>query len=606
MTSIFASNRLLPTLKRRPRSKPDTSKAKAKRLDILPNVSEEDEARHSSSSMSSFDSMPAYGRSRSAGGNATLGNRLSDAERKRDSRRVVLTGAEGLTFEDFFPVSSTPPRLTPPPLVFKSSPSSESPLDDINLRFSGLGISLDFPSPPNSPPQQREHSPAPSMSSSHTATSRSSASSIPSDSSSKQADLTPPTSDDESHPPRLHRAPTCKSQRASILFMKSMPDLTQRPAIVEVDEDIDEDAEWFARDISDVITLSTPLPPSFPSSMVPPSPATDAPARPESMIAPRRRQSKPLPNLPRISVVGHTSQGRPSAQLDPGFPPRRKSFLIPDRPPPPPPIKIERCSTMEQETDNLLAHLASAALGSGFLGTGLSAIYDGNSAAGSLPTTPSSAYLVHSRPLPRMSIPADIMDLSDEVPYTPGLENVLEVEIAPESDLGHDQAWPVTPNSISIYSQESIGGDSLPVTPISPFDFDFDTSPITPHAGPASPDSPIFHMARESMPERNLRSRWSSSTLGSMADRQQHSTSSWMPRFHLSPTKKGKGKAAAPRTPPPKPSPPMSPALKRSFELEMHLERRNSSSSRLSSDSGESTTSAGLRRKPIPVEIFMR
>ncbi|OBZ77479.1 hypothetical protein A0H81_02701 [Grifola frondosa] len=134
----------------------DVSPAKAKPLHILPNLAEEDECRRSlrlesppSSSTSSF-----YG-SRSVGGSATLGCRLSTdvLDIKRISRRVVLTGAEGLTFDDFFPMSSapTPPRPAPAPPLFGPATSCESPLDDINLRFSGLGISsrtldtVDFP-----------------------------------------------------------------------------------------------------------------------------------------------------------------------------------------------------------------------------------------------------------------------------------------------------------------------------------------------------------------------------------------------------------------------------------------------------------------------------
>ncbi|KAJ3524922.1 hypothetical protein NM688_g8479 [Phlebia brevispora] len=51
-------------------------------------------------------------------------------------------------------------------------------------------------------------------------------------------------------------------------------------------------------------------------------------------------------------------------------------------------------------------------------------------------------------------------------------------------------------------------------------------------------------------------------------------------------------------------SSPTSPTFKRSS----NLERRESCNSRMSdcgSDSGDSTASSGLRRKPIPVEIFM-
>ncbi|KAI0938335.1 hypothetical protein AcW1_001913 [Taiwanofungus camphoratus] len=631
MNSIFTSNRLLPTLKRRSRSnsKPDIPAAKGKPLDILPDLSEEDEGRPSLSSVSSVNSASPYRRTRTMGGSTTLGNRLSVAERKRDSRRVVLTGAEGLTFEDFFPTHSAPSRPPRPP--FKPDAACESPLDDINLRFSGLGISLDFPSPPldiinlantnSSPSPQRGHSPTPSMLSNDT----SSTSDGSSNSSPRRPYITPPTSDDESTP-HLLRAPTCKSHRASILFTKSLPDLNQTPSVkIEDEEEVDSDVEWFAHDISDVVTLSSPLPPSFPLSATSSLSSSDLRARPDSVPPPpprpnapegRSRLSKPLPNVPRLSLQGQTSYGRPSVQLDPAFPQRRKSFLIPDRPPPPPPIQVTRCSTMEEETDEMLAQLASAALGTGFLGTGLGAPCDGSSTAGSVPPSPSSGFIVtqpsHRRLPPRMSVPADVLDFSDETPWTPGITREFEVEISLEHDV--TQAWPSTPQSVSIYSQASMSVGSLPTSPVSSFEFDMDLtladgSGVTDKIplSPANPDSPDVDTLNH--PERVLRSRWSSSTLGSQMEQQAHSAS-WMARFNLSPSKKGKSKGSTASVPKVVPKSPISPAFKRSFDLNGGLERRGSRSSRLSdggkSDSGDSTASSGLRRKPIPVEIFMR
>ncbi|KAI0674659.1 hypothetical protein C8Q78DRAFT_609807 [Trametes maxima] len=638
MTSIFAHNRILPNLKRRSRpsnKNGEASPSKAKPLHILPNLAEEDEQpRHSCSSTSS---MPAAKHpSRFPANCATVGARPSVDQVihiKRESRRVVLTGVEGLTFDDFFPLSSAPRvrtpsptpterRPSPPPRSAASSPASDSPLDDINLRFSGLGISLDFPPAPPSATirpsrsfsRKREQSPTPSNASSDVSSS---------DSSPKTPCTTPPTSDDESPcKSNLTRAPTFKSQRASILFMKSMPDLAE-PTVrkssiastVGDDDSILEELEWIARDVSDMVTLSTPLPPTFPGKPTDTTP--DSRARPDSVLPPPRKQpvagksriSRPLPIVPRISIQDVTG---PSAQLDPTFPMRRRSYMVPSRPPPPPPVSVpvpqSPTSAMEQATEELLAELANAALGAGFLGTELTASQDGYLSAESMPSTPSSQFIVTSpsslRPLPRTGVPADISDSAEIGP----------VELLVSSDpTAH--MWPSTPQSISEYSQMT--DSSPPTSPLSSFDFDVDVSHVLSHREQASAalESSLRRTSSSISivpPERTLRSRWSTSTLGSLAEGSSHSTS-WLPRFHLSPSKKGKGKQA----PAPTPSPPplqrknavkAGHGAKRSVDSDRGLTRRDSRASRMSessaSDSGESITSNGLKRKPIPMALL--
>ncbi|RPD55560.1 hypothetical protein L227DRAFT_301841 [Lentinus tigrinus ALCF2SS1-6] len=665
MASIFAHNRILPNLKRRSRSTNKTdvvTPAKAKPLHILPNVAEEDEcpSRPSCSSTASLPITNNYQPSRYLAASATLGARPQAAHDKRDSRRVVLTGVEGITFDDFFPPSSAPRARTPsppprpitPPRSVASSPASECTLDDINLRFSGLGISLNFPSPPSSatpcltPSRRREQSPTPSLASSD-------ASSSP-----KTPCSTPPTSDDESSPCKsnLMRAPTFKSQRASVLFMKSMPDLaepTRKASITSlVDEDISEEVDYIAQDLSDIVTLSTPLPPASPLSQS--SPFSDARARPDSVPPPPRRgrSSKPPPALPRISIQDSSARG-PSAQLDPTFPLRRRSYLVPTRPPPPPPVPVPcspGLSAMEQATEDLLAELANAALGAGFLGTELTVPLDVWSAAGSVPPSPSSHFIVSTpvlgpsglRPPPRSSIPADINDFQEESPIE------LELALPKRSD-----PWPTTPQSISVYSQMS--DSSAPASPLSSFDFDIDVTFVSgdpySHCSPQSQQSQSYYarsnvqvmpespapspspnpmrrspstLSMSADPERTLRSRWSTSTLGSLAESHSHS---WLPRFTLSPSKKAKSKAAAAashshsHSSSSSSSSPTSPlqrknavkgahAAKRSVDSDRGVSRRDSRSSRVSessaSDSGDSasTTSSGLRRKPIPMALL--
>ncbi|KAH9930488.1 uncharacterized protein BXZ73DRAFT_101860 [Epithele typhae] len=638
MASLFASNRILPSLKRRGRtpSKPDAaSPSKAKPLHILPNVTEEDESS-SRISCSSTNSLPLNTKqhaSRHASTSATLGARPVHEAR----RTVVLTGVEGLTFDDFFPPSSAPrartpsppPRPeTPPRSAAPSTASSETSLDDINLRFSGLGISLDFPSPPSttstfaSLSRRREVSPSPSVASTDTCTTTSP----------KTPCSTPPTSDDDESPMRSHlkRAPTFRSQRASVLFMQSMPDLIEAPrkaSITSLASNVSEEVDWIAQDIGDVFTLSTPLPPAFPSEDSDHAP--DARARPDSMPPPPRARgrssifSKPPPPLPRISIVDSSmSLHGPSAQLDPTFPLRRRSYLVPTRPPPPPPT-APKLSEMEQATEDLLAELANAALGAGFLGVEHECP---SPLSLSVPPSPSSHFIVTTplpmtptfgtRPPPRSSIPDDVFFGLAEV------ESPVEVEHA---ELTVPQ-WPTTPMSASVYSQTS-----APASPLSSFDFDLEVDIDVSAVVSREEDAPVRRApsSGSGSSERALRSRWSTSTLGSLAEASSHS---WLPRFTLSPSKRGKGKTGSPSH---SPSPShahksstsstasaTSPlqrknavkgsALKRSMESDrgVTVGRRDSRSSRMSdtaSESGESTAStgsSGLVRKPIPMALL--
>ncbi|KAI1789468.1 hypothetical protein LXA43DRAFT_581361 [Ganoderma leucocontextum] len=565
MASIFVHNRILPNLKRRtrPTNKSENSPAKSKPLHILPNVAEEDESpsRESCSSLSSLPTIasPSYHRSPYVAASATLGARPTHD--KRDSRRVVLTGIEGITFDDFFPPSSAPrartpsppPRpITPPPRSLTSSPAAESPLDDINLRFSGLGISLDFPSPPASATRissfsrRRELSPSPSVTSSEASTC-----------SPKTPCSTPPTSDDDESPRKeshLMRAPTFKSQRASVLFVQPMPNLAEpvRKASITslLDDDVSEEVAWIAQDISEFVTLASPLPPAFPHEASSPS---ETRARPDSVLPlPRKPTRSSRPSLPRISIQDSSARG-PSVQLDPTFPLKRHSYLIPSRPPPPPPVPVPTSpqspvSTMERATEELLAELANAALGAGFRGTELTVpnAMDALSNAGSVPPSPSSYFIVSTpvtpcsalRPPPRSSVPADILlDYCDSPTDTPA------------SFLASPgQRWPTTPMSAataSVYSQTT-STDSAPASPQSSFNFDVDLSHVRDR--PATPDSPLRAAVPRRMPstrsvgsdpERTLRSRWSTSTLGSVADSNSHG---WRGIFTLSPSKRGKGK----------------------------------------------------------------
>ncbi|KAI0826291.1 hypothetical protein BC629DRAFT_68749 [Irpex lacteus] len=521
MSSIFANFKR----KSRSRTKPEhVSPSKAKPLDILPGVREieEEDPRLSTSSILSTSTSsstnylsPTYRANHSAGhpfGTSSRSSTFQDAaERKRDSRRVVLTGAEGLTFEDFFPVSAAPPRPAPsPPQATTSLPPLrrpiaedpyaviESPLDSINVRFSGLHLQFDVPTTPST---VRSPSPTPSVASSRTTSTTASSSSTAS-TVSTLAPATPPTSDDESHAKphpysNLNRAPTHKSQRASVHYVKSASDMRwpsrKRESMVppipmrEEDDDSDsDDVSWFAQELSDIIIMA----PTAPEPQL----RETRRARPDSvLLLPHPTASRSKRNG--LSHLSIQVPSMPSSQLDPTFPQRQRQAM-PSRAPPPPPIVIESppSPTMEEKTEELLAMLANAAMDLNFLGTGLTG--SSSMLPPSVPVTPSSAFAIVSpqplRPPPRSAIPADI-DYFDDT-RTPETRDALSDERDGELEFEIDNLpspeWPPTPKSTSLYSQASISLDTIPVELATPKtskgSFDRET-PVS----PAFPDSPF-------------------------------------------------------------------------------------------------------------------
>ncbi|GJE96298.1 hypothetical protein PsYK624_124920 [Phanerochaete sordida] len=674
-----------------------TSPSKAKPLDILPGLtelSEQEEDERTYSAPSSVTYVPPRPQPQ------TL-SPVDLSAKKRDSRRVVLTGVENLSFDDFFALQT--PRPAPsPPNARPSSAHAQSPLDNINLRFSGLSFPFSrMPTTPDSLHSIRSSSPTPSCASTASASTVSSAAST---SSACARTLTPPTSDDEcqdSLTARLTRAPTVKSHRGTIGYVpgprkqrsaseKSFVDLhwDEEEAAEE-----SEDASWFAQDISDSYMLS-------PTEREPPA-LSVTPAGSLSRASGKSRFSKPLPVDPRLSIQSMY----PSTQLDPAFPAKRKSY-IPSRPPPPPPIRIidvdcgtnvfiapptpeeTKCSpTMEEKTEELLVQLATAAL----TATSLS-VPAGPSRLSCIsnPTTPTSTtpqscnFVVQTptnvRPPPR-SVPADISDFVDLVSDSPASADFfvadideldlgsLELEWTPDSD--DDESLPPTPtspDSPSFYSEDSmpriailseLSLDAIPLEPATPagsfFYIDNDDDDFR---GAAIPDSPSVRphddFFSQAQPEKALRSRWSASTLAeSFAERRG---SGWRSRFAFaggrkaapSPTKStfalrsptratfglskpafgspmkksaasappAPGAAASSGTPSKRASAQSTAGASSSTPVRSpharQLGRRDSNVSLCASDSGDSvcseasTASNGLRRKPIPVEIFMR
>jgi hypothetical protein len=193
--------------------------------------------------------------------------------------------------------------------------------------------------------------------------------------------------------------------------------------------------------------------------------------------------------------------------------------------------------------------------------------------------------------------------------------DLLEDELIEARDAYLDSPFDSIFNAYQHSPTVSIGFgvNDLPTTPSS-FAFSDDSHhsdlPQTPLRRSAS------SVSTASSATRRLRSKWSTSTLGSMYNDQSQS-SSWMSKFSF---KKGSNKEKAVPSTPTSTSPPRSAkkdkrrkftgadiVVRRSYESDVsQVERRDSRGSRNSSESAESSPSPGLRRKPIPVEIFMK
>ena len=565
-------------------------------------------------------------------------------------------------------------RVFPSDDCLLSSPRPAS-TDSFNLTFTD--VSFEFPHPPIPTPTSLRKYECDSPTSSLSSSPASQTEGMP---------LTPSTSDDEFGPPILSRRRpviqplviTKHNPRPSSLFnddcaispslLQPFKNATESSAPLSPlspsylpeaffdesddasDSDPESDSEWYSKELSKVVSLRSPIPPSFPHQTS---------TRPDSMFIPssekipgaplKRRVSKPLPPTP-------SSGGFPSAQLDPAFP-RRKSRRsnIPKYPPPPVPT-----------------------------------------ISSPLPTSSPTSSSFSRRPPPRSSIPADCV-------YDPeDIEDIKQDDSSAFSFSIYDVYLGDEPNTgssslPSAYSQEDpIDGVSfdldcsmmLPLSlPTTPFDLEADiaqgleqlrNSPVEenqrpdfiipeirepePEEQPLPPQqqqevvddlfSPTYtsDTTSPSYPyiitadEKILKSRWSTSTFGSV--REEHESrggASSKLRLYFSPLKNHKqglkksSSTTTPSSPPPPPSSPpshktpASPTGTRS-PTRAHIRgysdvmvigygnngngnggvrRRGSVSNNSVSDAGSeesysSTSSSGLRRKPIPVEMFLR
>ncbi|KAG6907749.1 hypothetical protein DXG01_007549 [Tephrocybe rancida] len=546
------------------------------------------------------------------------------------------------------------PRPAPLPPVSANSSPEPSP-DPFSLRFSDG--SLRFPRPPIPTPsaltfdhyRTGSESPTPSMSSCSSSTSPETQSSgLP---------ATPSSSDDEFPSYYYSPTPAFNPRRVTIkplVITKHNTRAALRDSIGsspskltndyslpsplpsrEDDSDSESDNEWYSREFSKILTLSSPLPPNLPTH-----------GRPDSIcITDNNRMPPSMPPTP--STPSH---GFPSSQLDPAFPRRRRSRVsIPSYPPPPVPTSAKRASVTPSP-------MKTSRRRSNFL-----------------TVTPPSR-----RPPPRSSIPADCILVDDTFTFSDDGASAFSLSMYDDSPTS---ARP-TVSPQSAYSQQSFQSaqpspfpSSFPSTPSSAFpssideefdfpveEFEFDledrpmmlpldlpTSPLDleadltsrfeqlrnePHPqafGISNADafstgehSPLPRRPSAGDDSRELRSRWSSSTLGSV--REEHARRSGLGptlrSYFGSPSAKPKRSASSrlsgseiPKTPltPTSPARRIRHAKRESdvmaigyrYPAPAHgLKRRGSTSPSVSDagseESASSTASSGLRRKPIP------
>ena len=676
----------------RARRVPELTRSSSTSCHPLNIILEEDESRIPSRSPSPMRSASSSG-SRSPGIKAK--RRHANIAEIRITRDAVL-----LADNDLSPLDDTlfSPRPAPRPPTESSSPE-QSP-DSFRLTFTD--VSFKFPHPPM-PISGHVSSPTRSISS---------LSSSPC----SQPDvmpLTPSTSDDESfdflNPRAVPVRPlviTKHNPRPSSPHDVSISPSLLQPFKEQVSEanphvppyyasfledssdesDAESDSEWYTRQFSKILTLRSPIPPSFP---------LQNPSRPESMsitadtitLPSRRRISKSLPPTPTLSY-------RDSLEsfIGPASPSKRGS-RVPKYPPPPvPPIpvhlrpesisSITSCSKTLPTTARRPPPRSSIPADFDFEldiedhGDDASSEFsfsmydiDLGEREGETFQSPISSYsqssfndddeslsaqeitfdLDYSMMLP-LSLPASPFDL--EADFVMGLEKLrtedVEVEVEqPSSAL--DAPKEEAPEQIPEVPQPASHPQELLVDDIfSPVSSAFSFSPapsIQFHSSPSPSPSPALKHKVYNDDEKVLKSRWSTSTLGSVQEEHERRGASSKLRLYFggqSPASKSKrtsssatkkipptptspfGGFISPRKPsrgythsPPGTSPSRSGHSRGNSDVMVigyggggvGVRRRGSVttvSDAGSEESASSTSSSGLRRKPIPIEMFLR
>ena len=468
------------------------------------------------------------------------------------------------------------------------------------------------------------------------------------------------------------------------------------------DSEPESDSEWYTREFSKIISLRSPLPPSFPQHHSrPDSVSISSDFVISSPPGSRRRVSQVLPSTP-------SPTKRESALLDTTFPRRRnsKTRSIPNYPPPPVPT--------------IPAHLRSPSTSTSSL--------------------PSSPFPASPRPPPRFSVPDDcVFDLyMDSEDGSVGSDTSSAFSFT-MYEVNFEDSQQAQPSPVSAYSQPSFDEQNFPVEldyqlmlplslPNTPIDLEADIAqglqrlrsreeqaifeeaefvieeeveepvqeeqtpveePIAPASSESShesvndlfsPTCSSFSFSPSPSPsnsfyqqqyayypnspspspyaneEKMLKSKWSTSTLGSIREEhERRGASSKLKLYFGSPNKatkraSGSTKSAGNLKVPPTPTSPFglisprkssrtntntSPSPARNHQHQTYHTHKRGSSSNSNSDvlvigygangvgvrrrgslatvsdagsegSASSSSSSGLRRKPIPVEMFLR
>lgn len=329
----------------------------------------------------------------------------------------------------------------------------------------------------------------------------------------------------------------------------------------------EDDLSWYARELGQFVSLASPCAPSAssatgarPDSLLP-SPSCGS--SPNTKTGPRSRMSKPLPALPRAPG--------PSPQLDPTFPRRRTTSRQPPPtypPPPPPPHTL---------------------------------------------TTPSvrkSLKITVPRAPPRTPLPLDVAEIFDDIdawsvfvpsagPRSTSIATAVGAELSPPR-------MPQTPQSAySEYDPVELIVDyaALPSPQPSP-----SSSSVAPSFSSFLPEDDDSEDGSECWPsEEKLRSRWSCSTIATLrtAAPPTSPSASARLRFHLGSVARrvrarrtgasGSDDVAVPKT-----------HARSSSEPSANPGTNGEVGVRPDSGHEEADAESCLRRKPIPLELFLR
>ncbi|RXW19466.1 hypothetical protein EST38_g6392 [Candolleomyces aberdarensis] len=428
---------------------------------------------------------------------------------------------------------------------------------------------------------------------------------------------------------------------------------TSEESSSDSESDAESDSEWYHNELSKVLTVQARTP----------APAATEKARPDSIfISPPtkrfsralhptdspfspRRQSYRIPNYPPPPVPSSSRQ-RPISPLVPMSPtsPYSSRFSVSSRSPIRPPPRSSVPADFEFDHEDDASSFSFALYQYEEEDASLKSLYS----QPSFVTSPSPLDEVEfdlDMEYPMMlpvSIPGTPVDLESD--FATGLEELRSRSaVSCPSPL---PSVPEDPQEIASISEFSFSPSIKAPEPWSPSRDSFSSfyvytppmSPTNPSPAPAAPAAPVRFTIEDE--ERVLKSKWSSSTLGSIREEHEKRISSRLRLF--SPSKKhsrssSKTGVKVPQTPlspmsfltsspskkaQPKPvvtTPTPSPkkhsrqrsndALAAYGQSGVGVKRRGSCttvSDAGSDDSALSSSSSGLRRKPIPVELFMR